>query len=215
MTVTTRLLWAFALLLFALPQAATAADLEEEETSVRFKGKRSFQGHSLTVAGAGVREAGGFIDVYAGALYVDSAALKGALAAYKGKSAKELASDRGFYKALITADVAKAFVMHMVRGVGPDDMRASVKDNLARHYKPDETVAALMAQFVGDLDDGDEAVFLWLPGGKTQLIFKGKGGKVHTNRKLQRAMQLIWFGRKPVSEDIKEKVTARIPGMLD
>ena len=214
MNVGARLFIGFALFLLVLPEAATAADLKEGETGVRFKQHRKIQGSSLSVAGAGVREAGGWIDVYAGALYVDAAALKGALAAYKGKGAKELASDKGFYEALIAADVSKAFVMHMVRTVGPDDMRDSVSKVLARHYKPDATVAALMAQFVSDLEEGDEATFLWLPGGKTQLIFKGNPGKVHTNRKLQRALQLIWLGRKPISSDIKEKVTERIPGML-
>ena len=192
---------------------AWAGGLKEKETGVVFKDTLTVGGHTLKVAGAGVREKA-WIDVYAGALYVDPAGAAAALAAFKGKSSQELAKDAAFFKALVKADFAKAMVLRMVRDVSADAMREALLDGVKPHMKPNADVNALLGQLVKNLDSGSKVTLLFSPNGSTQLLVGRHAGKPVKNRRLARALQKVWLGRKPISKSIKRGAAKRFPDFL-
>ncbi len=192
--------------LLALGAATARADVVEKETEIHFPDTVALDGKRLEALGAGVREKLWF-DVYAAALYVDVPAIKRALSRYAGRNLDALRSDDAFYNDLVYADVTKVLVIRMARDVDAEAMREAFEDGLEPHMQIDDDARALM-------HEGDEVRIVWRPGAEVQMIFKGKAGKRFHNPKLAASLFKIWFGRKPVSKDIKRGAIERLPEKL-
>lgn len=189
------------------------ADVKEAETGVKFAETLAAGGKTLDITGAGVREKG-WIDVYAAALYIDSAAAKGKLSPYKGKSASSLASG-SFYNDFIYTDMTKALVLHLVRDVDADTMREALSDGLKPHMTYDSKAKDFVGRLKNECKDGKRLTFVWLPGWKVQMIQDGKTlGAPVQSKPLCAALAKIWFGSDPISDNIKTRACDRIPNLL-
>jgi hypothetical protein len=204
----------FVLVVVTLCLAASAAgDITEEETGIPFPDSVRVDGKELSVSGAGVREKAWF-DVYAAALYVDAAALKGAMSKYAGRDTGALRSDATFYNDLVYADVTKALVIRMAREVDAGTMRDAFEEGLEPHMTVDARAKALVAEVNDTLQKGDEVRLEWLTGGRVRMVFRGRIGTTYKHPQLAASLLKIYLGTAPVSDDIKEKAVERIPEML-
>jgi hypothetical protein len=195
---------------FSIPVGA----IEEPKTNVHFDDTINVQERTLNVTGAGVRKKTFVGDIYAAALYVDSVPFSEALARYRDVDKKTLEKDEAFYATLVHADVAKAIVLRFVRDVDAGDMRDALEDGIKKNMTLDEDAKRLINQIQTDFKKGDRMTISFAPGGETSIGTGGTFGKPVKNQTLSEAVQKIWFGLDPISDEIKKGAVDRIPAML-
>lgn len=147
-------------------------------------------GQALVLNGLGLREVM-FIDVYVGALYLPA----------KSQDAA----------GIITQETPKRVVMHFVREVGADDIRATLRESLA--LSPDAATALAhfdtMSGWLSDLRAGDQVVLDYLPGEGTQVRVKGQLKGTIPGSAFMRAIWGIWLGPTPPSAALKQGMLGR------
>ena len=187
------------LMLISLAIPAPAQEIAESHTGTKFAVKLG----DTTLLGTGLRTKTMLkVKVYAAGLYVADSAIAGPL---KGKAASP-----DLYQQLVSGDFHKVIVMKFLRDVSTSQIRDAFRESLGNAGPNTETWLA----YFNDIKTGQEIVISWVPG--TGLATKVAGAdKAPINDKaFATAVFSIWFGEKPVQEDLKKDLVARGPEIL-
>ncbi|MFT7677263.1 MAG: hypothetical protein ACI8QC_001241 [Planctomycetota bacterium] len=205
------------------------ATAREPKTDVLFPVSRMAEDGKtkLVLAGTGLRDKRMIFNfkVYAYGFYVDPVGAKKTLGRWNGKSMKQLKEDQGFYDALLKDDFAKSLRLVFVRDVDGDDVEEAFSGSIEPRIKKtkDKTqmreATKAMAKFKGffdvkELEEGDEVIFTWLPGGKLETTVKGKRRPQIQSSALCWALFDIYLGKKPIESKGKATMVDRIPALL-
>lgn len=202
-----------ALLLLA---ALQTADVTEPATGVTFPAELPASTGIQVLTGTGVRTRTVLrVKVYAFGLYVDQAGGRAALAAWRDKSAAELARDQALYAELLKGGFPMMLRLVMTRDVGGDQMAEAFNDALAPRVGSDTAALTRFRAFFSDrLSKGTELLFSWRPGNVLGVAIGGREVGTVESEALCRALFDVYLGEKPISSDGKKTVIARLPEML-
>ncbi len=188
-------------------------EFKEPKTGVGFSETMNHEGTDLFLAGAGVRSKM-MIKVYAGALYIDTAA-KSALEQVKSKAGKP---DQSVYDAISDGNFAKMFLLHFVRDVDSGKITEAFKESLEKNIDmkaadvQKDAEAFLTASKV-DMKEGQE-MKVFIKGDAVMVITSSGSSQAIKNSKLAGAVARIWLGKYPISEDLKIGMVSRLPQIL-
>ncbi|MEZ4269568.1 MAG: chalcone isomerase family protein, partial [Myxococcota bacterium] len=152
------------------------------------------------------------VKVYAAGLYADAAALKTALAAYKGRSAGELAKDKDVRKLMLSDDFEKSIRLVMARDVDGDDMAEAFSESVEpRVARQGAAAVRALATFKGyftmdEVKEGSDLVFTWGKGGKLTTALAGKTMGTIESEAFCRALYEVFLGSGAVSPGLKSSV---------
>lgn len=176
-----------------------------------------------TLAGTGLRTRTMLkVKVYAFGLYVDTAS-RGALAAWRGKSAAELAGDESLYQELLKGAFPMTMRLVMTRNVGGEQMAEAFDGALAPRVAQAatrgmaggaEALARFRGFFTDRMSDGTELLFAWAPGHKLVVTLGGRAAGEIENQALCWALFDVYLGPNPISPDGKKTVVGRLPELL-
>ena len=153
---------------------SSAEDVKDPRSGVSFAAKDG----SASLLGIGLRTRTMLkVKVYAIGLYVDDAALSGALAAHKGKT-----SSPEFYRDLVWGDFPKHVVLKFTRDVTTSQIQGAFREALPSANKA--RVDAFAAYF-GDTKVGQEYVIRWAPGGVLETTVVGRRQAAHRGQGLR------------------------------
>jgi hypothetical protein len=189
----------------------------EDSTGVSFETTRVSGDDDTTLAltGVGVRKKFGLVKVYAFGLYVDRAAAREALSAWKGPSADALRDDPALYRALVELPAEKVAVMRFVRDVKASSMRDALSDAMDLAVAENDPARnAFVSLFVEEIQDGEEVALRMGSGGEVEVLRDGRSIGTVSSADVARGLMLSWVGDDPVSSDIKDGVVERIPTLL-
>ena len=190
-------------LLVALAAPSRAEDVVEPRSGARFPG----QVDGMSLLGTGVRTRTMLkVKVYAIALYADDQALKGPLAAFKGR-----ATSPDFYKAIVWGDFPRQVTLKFVRDVTRDQIQGAFREVLTTADKA--RVDAFLGYF-GDTKSGQEYLIRWMPGRGLLTTVAGQEKPAIDDKNFAAAVFGIWLGDKPIQDDIKRALVARAPQLL-
>lgn len=170
-----------ALVLAALP--ASAASL----AGVTLPDSAQVGGEKLVLNGLGLREKF-FIDVYVAGLYLPG----------KQKSGT----------AILSADGPRHLEMHFVRDVTKEQICEAWNESLAGNTP--KASAELKKNFVtlcewmGNVGDGDQMAFTYLPGKGTSVSVKGAEKGTIAGKPFADALFASWIGDKPATGNLKK-----------
>jgi hypothetical protein len=214
-----------ALLTFCDPRAGLAEEVKEPHSGVGFPAIRSWGSYKLRCVGTALRKKFGF-KVYAGCLYVDttlgkeklekflaSPAAGGALAGGKLDVQKLLGNER-FYAWLVASDLPISVDMTFVRDVSAEKIRETYKEGLSVNLRDGKVMDRFLAQADRDLKKWDHLTLNLMPGGRVTLQMVQKTSPVIESPALARALLAIYFGHKPISDEIKRSLVERIDLLL-
>jgi hypothetical protein len=187
---------AFAL---AAASAAPAQTWTEPKSSTPFDVKQD--GMTLLGAGLRVKKILFSFKAYAVGLYVDDAALGGALAAHKGKTASP-----EFYLALQTGDFKKELVLKFLRTLSASRIQDAMRESLAG--ADPKTLDQFVAYFP-EVKEGEQCVLRYLPGGTLESIMAGKAKPVIESKAFADRLFGLYVGPQPLQADIKAGLVAR------
>jgi hypothetical protein len=171
--------------LFAVPMAAQAKEL----AGVKVPDTLSVGNTTLKLNGAGMRKKF-FISVYVGGLYLEA-------------PSKDAA-------AILATDMPKAVSMHFVRNVSKAQLVESFKEGFEANAK--EKAAAQNANIeklfgmLADVKDGDELMFVYVPGKGTTLSNGDKPLGTFEGKEFAEVIFSLWLGPKPPSENLKKEL---------
>jgi len=168
---------------------AFAAEVEGVKFEERTRA--STGGPELVLNGAGVRRRF-FVKVYVGALYLQE----------KGADANHAIGHRGL----------KRMSMHMLRGLGSDQLFLALRDGLENNHA-EVQVASLEPQIrrlremfdIGRaLEKGDVVHLDMVPGTGTRVIVNGESRGTLPGDEIGRALLRIWLGENPADDGLKQ-----------
>lgn len=207
------------LALVALMLATSADPIREPDTGKTFDVaiKGTTPDVTLTCTGAGCRKATALgVKVYAIAQWIDAAGARTALAAWQGKSGKDLASSQPFYDALSAADVEKRLRLVFVRNVSARELHDGFEESLEIAYSGTIPPAgrAFLDLFRTDVKKDQAIELRSLPGGVIEVVQHDKSlGKLPPDRTLATAVWAIYFHEKLADSHlvaVKPELVARI-----
>lgn len=205
--------------LFAGAGASRAEKLTEEGTGVEFDAKKTVDGKSYTLIGAGVRKKV-FVKVYAMGLYVEDVEGKRAFPSLATKAggtelAKLTQGDRA-QQFVLWGQFSKLAVLHFVRDVAADKLREAFEEGLAEELAAKapadvrDVTQLFLKQINRDAKTGEELVLRTSPDGRVELSIGGAAVPAVQNAKLARAIWGLWLGGKPISKDLRGALVNRI-----
>ena len=207
-----------------LAVALQGSEVTEPNTNVKFPTLLETPAGTQALTGTGVRTRTMLkLKVYAFGLYVDSAGARAALAAWRGKSASDLARDQSLYGELLKGAFPMTLRLVMTRNVGGEQMAEAFDEALgprvsraAERGMPGgaEALARFRALFTGELASGTELLFSWAPGNTLRVSIGGRQVGEIENAALCWALFDVYLGEKPISSDGKKTVIARLPEIL-
>ena len=207
-----------------LAVALQGPEVTEPNTNVKFLTVLETPAGTQVLTGTGVRTRTMLkVKVYAFGLYVDSAGARAALAAWRGKSASDLARDQSLYGELLKGAFPMTLRLVMTRNVGGDQMAEAFDEALgprvaqaAERGMPAgaEALARFRALFTGELVSGTELLFSWAPGSTLRVSIGGRQVGEIESAALCWALFDVYLGEKPISSDGKKTIIARLPGIL-
>ena len=207
-----------------LAVALQGPEVTEPNTNVTFLTVLETPAGTQVLTGTGVRTRTMLkVKVYAFGLYVDSAGARAALAAWRGKSASDLARDQSLYGELLKGAFPMTLRLVMTRNVGGDQMAEAFDEALgprvaqaAERGMPAgaEALARFRALFTGELASGTELLFSWAPGSTLRVSIGGRQVGEIESAALCWALFDVYLGEKPISSDGKKTIIARLPGIL-
>ena len=210
-----------ALLLIA---AAQGSEVTEPNTKVKFPTELETAAGPQVLTGTGVRTRTMLkVKVYAFGLYVDAAGARGALAAWRGKTAADLAKDETLYQALLKGQFPMTLRLVMTRDVGGEQMASAFNEALgprvaaaAQNGMPGgaEALATFRGFFASELKSGTELLFTWATPSTLHVTIGGQKAGAIDNAALAWALFDVYLGDKPISEGGKKTVIARLPEIL-
>ncbi|MFN2567296.1 MAG: chalcone isomerase family protein [Gemmatimonadaceae bacterium] len=163
------------------------------------------------------------VKVYTFGLYVDADRARTALAAWRGKSAANLAGDASVYDELLKGSFPMTMRLVMARDVGARQMAEAFDDALAPRVAQAaqrglpggaEALGRFRALFTTELKNGTELLFTWTPGDKLVVSIGGRRVGEIENRALAWALFDVYLGPKPISPEGKKTVVARLPEVI-
>ncbi len=167
----------------ALAPAAPAGEL----AGAKFPDTLTVAGKTLKLNGLGIRKKAIF-KVYVGGLYLEA-------------PSKDAA-------AILTADAPKALRMHFVRSVDKGKLIDAYKEgfeaNAAQKAAAQKANIEKFYGWVGDVKDGSEMTFTYVPGAGTTVNRDGKDVGTIEGKEFAEALFSLWLGPKPPSEDLKK-----------
>jgi len=203
--------------------ALQSSEVTEPNTQVKFATELQTPTGVQLLAGTGVRTRTMLkVKVYAFGLYVDGAGARAALAAWRGKSAAELARDQSLYAELLKGAFPMTLRLVMTRDVGGDQMAEAFNEALgprvARAAERGmaggaEALARFRGFFTNELAKGTELLFSWA-GNTLRTSIGGQPAGEIENAALCWALFDVYLGAKPISPDGKKTVIARLPQTL-
>jgi hypothetical protein len=174
------------------------ADVAEPRTGVLFPEKIG----ETSLLGIGLRTKTILkVKVYAVGLYVADSALAGPL---KGKTGPDL------YRELVWGDFPKEIHLRLVRDVSASQMQEAIREALEN---ADKARTDQFVSYFGDIKTGEEYVLRWTVGGTLETLAKGTPKPPIADKNFAGAVFGIWLGEQPVQQDIKQDLTARLPGL--
>jgi hypothetical protein len=178
----------------------------EPTTGVRFAAKAD--GMSLLGVGLRIKKIL-FVTakVYAVGLYVSDEAVKGPLAAYKGKE-----SSPEFFNELVTGDFEKRLVLKFVRDVGQSRVQESMREALAP--RTDKTLLDRFVSYFPEVKTGQECVLHWAQGGTLKTKMVGAEKPPIENKGFSTALFGLYVGTQPLQEDIKQGLVSQAAQLL-
>lgn len=188
-----------------LPLGAAAQDVTEARTGTRF----AAQAEGMSLLGAGVRTRTiANVKVYAIGLHVADDALKGPLAAFKGRAATP-----EFARQLVWGDFRKQLTLKFVRNVTKDQIQDAFREALVQSGANSAQMEAFLAYF-GDTASGQEYVLRWEAGGVLKTTVAGQERAVIADKNFAAAVFAIWLGDKPIQASIKKDLVSRAETLL-
>lgn len=180
-----------------------AEDVVEARSGVKFAAKNG----SESLLGVGLRTKTFLkVKVYAVGLYVADEALKGPLAAFKGKT-----ESPGFYGELVNGDFDKQVTLKFVRDVDQKAIQEAWSEALAG---ADKASLDTFLSYFPDVKTGQEYVLRWGKGGVLETNMAGQAKPPINNKAFAARVFGIWLGEKPLQADIKKDLVARAPGLI-
>jgi len=195
---------ALALAVLAAAETALAQTWTEPKSGAVFEVKRD--GMTLLGAGLRVKKIIFTFNAYAVGFYVDDAALKGPLAAYKGKT-----GSAEFYKALQTGDFKKQVVLKFLRTLSQGKIQGAMRESLEGG---DPNTLAQFISYFPEVKEGQECVLRHAGGGKFESIMAGVAKPPIMSTDFTARLFGLYVGPTPVQEDIKIDVVARAAEVL-
>ncbi|MBV8657324.1 MAG: chalcone isomerase family protein [Burkholderiales bacterium] len=164
--------------------AATVAGTHVDDTA-------HVAGQDIPLNGAGVRVKWGFIKMYVGALYTEQKAKTG--------------------DAVLQDAHPRRMTLTLLRTLDADHLHESLMDGLeanctsAEMSDLDARLKELngIFQAVRSVNAGDVITLDFIPGKGTQITVRGQLKDVIAGDDFSRALLKVWFGKKPVSVDLK------------
>ena len=210
-------------LLMVAAVALQSSEFTEPNTQVKFPIELQAPSGAQALAGTGVRTRTFLkVKVYAFGLYVDAAGARTALAAWRGKSAADLARDQSLYNELLKGSLPMTLRLVMTRDVGADQMSEAFNEVLGPRVAQAEQRgmpggAEALTRFRGFFSDrltkGTELVFS-RNGNTLKVSIGGKDAGEIDNGALAWALFDVYLGDKPISPDGKKTVVGRLPEIL-
>lgn len=165
------------------------------------------------------------VKVYAFGLYVDSAAAKGALAAWAGKDLKTLQKDETFYATLLKHQFPMTLRLLMTRDVDGETMAGAFDEQLRPRVQQaaatmnmpggEQALDTFRGYFnVGEMTKESELVFSCTPDGTLSSRVKGADKAPITSPALCWALFDVYLGKTPISGDGKKSAIAIFPALL-
>jgi hypothetical protein len=194
-----------AALLALAPLCAAAQDVAEPRSGARF----AAQVDGMSLLGAGVRTRTiANVKVYAIGLHVADEALKGPLAAFKGRT-----STSDFHRQLVWGDFRKQLTLKFVRNVTKDQIQDAFREALVQSGTSGAHMEAFLGYF-GDTSSGQDYVLRWEPGGVLKTTVAGQERPAITDKNFAAAVFAIWLGDKPIQDSIKKDLASRAEALL-
>ncbi len=154
---------------------------------VQIADKATVGEQALVLNGAGVRSKF-FFDIYIGALYLPT----------KTESAQQAMSMKG----------NKRVLMHFLYDeVSKDKLTKGWTEGFENNSKDLAGLQARLNQFNNffqDMKKGDEVTFDFLQTGATTVTINGKAAGSIEGADFQKALLMIWLGKEPADDDLKE-----------
>ena len=192
-----RVRWAIVVMLAAALSSPAAADYVEPRSGTAFA--EAVDG--MTLLGAGLRTKTFLkVKVYAAGLY----AADDVVPLLKAKTGEAL------YKDLAWGDFRKQVTLKLVRDLSANQMQEAIREALAAQKADPARVDAFVAYF-GDIKTGEEYVVRWEPGGVLHTFAKGQPKAPIADKTFAGQVFSIWLGEKPIQEDLKDALAARLP----
>lgn len=203
----------FGLILSIMGPFLLYAEFKEPKTGVGFSETMNHEGTDLTLAGAGLRSKM-MVKVYAGALYIDSAA-KSSLTQFKSKASKP---DQSVYDAISDGNFAKMFLLHFVRDVDSGKITEAFNESLQKNIDMkaadiQKDAEAFLSASKVDMKEGQE-LKVFVKGDEITVTTPSGSAQPIKNAKLTGAVSRIWLGKNPISEDLKKGMVSRLPEIL-
>jgi hypothetical protein len=192
-----RLIAGFLLLSFAIP--APAQEVAEPHSGAKFAVKQG----DTSLLGVGLRTKTMLkVKVYAAGLYVADSALAGPL--------KDKTGSPDLYQQLVTGDFHKTMVMKFLRDVSTSQIREAFRESLGAAGPNTDVWLA----YFNEIQSGQEIVISWVPGAGLETKVAGADKAPINDKAFASSVFSIWFGQKPVQEDLKRDLVARAPELL-
>lgn len=183
------------LLVFSAIGPALAQEVAEPKTGTKFVVKDG----DTSLLGVGLRtKTIAKVKVYAIGLYVADSALTGPL---KGK-----AGSADLYRELVNGDFEKKAVLKFVRDVSTSQIQDAFRESLQGAGNQTERWIA----YFNEVRSGQEVVIVWAPGVGLETKVAGADKPVINDKAFASAVFAIWLGDKPIQEDIKRDLVARV-----
>jgi hypothetical protein len=180
-----------------------AEDVVEVRSGVKFAAKDG----SESLLGVGLRTRTFLkVKVYAIGLYVSDEALKGALAAHKGKT-----TSPAFYADLVNGDFDKHVTLKFVRDVGKETIQEAMRDAL---IGADRARTDTFVSFFPEVKVGQECVLRWGKGGVLETTMAAQPRPPIADKAFVSRVFAIWLGEKPLQDDIKRDLVARAASLI-
>jgi len=188
-----------ALLMLSVAELALAQEAAEPKTGTKFAANDA----DMSLLGVGLRTKTVLkVKVYAIGLYVADSAIAGPL---KGK-----AGTPELYKELVAGDFKKEVVMKFVRDVSTNQIRDAFRESLqGAGPKTEEWIS-----YFNDIRSGQEIVIGWTPGVGLVTKVAGMDKPPINDKPFAASVFSIWLGDKPVQDDIKKDLVARVGEVL-
>ena len=204
--------------------ALQGSAVTEPNTNVPFPVELETAAGRQVLTGTGVRTRTMLqVKVYAFGLYIDAAGARGALGAWQGKSAADLAKYQTLYQTLLKGQFPMTLRLVMTRDVGADQMSSAFNEALsprvakaAQNGMPSgaDALTRFRGFFASELKSGTELLFSWATPTTLHVSIGGQKMGEIDNAALCWALFDVYLGEKPISENGKKTVVARLPEIL-
>jgi len=187
-----------ALVALGVAGAASAQTWTEPKSGAAFAVTKD----DMTLLGGGLRvkKMVFTFKAYAIGFYVSKAALAGPLAAHKPASPE-------FYKELQTGDFNKAVVLRFMRNLSQSRIQEAMRESLAG---AEPKVLDQFISYFPELQEGQECVLRWAPGGTLETVMAGQAKPPIADRAFTERLFGLYVGPTPIQADIKAGIVARL-----